>query len=241
MFLTHVTFYLRATVGDPGATHPADTWDFSAGDVWYFPPNSPHAIAGLAPSGCTFVTGYNEGSFNELDSFSASSWFATVPADILAQGLGISLAAAKTMLANNPGKNATFMPVGKLADINNQTATLPSQFPKQIHRFPLFSNLPEVRRLMLLATSKRIMHLHASAQNAPSNCVDCQQSVLSACMLLTSSVTLLLRKILLFNVQVILFLACSSATVHNHDPVPDNPVQCLSAGIETRWQHHQHD
>lgn len=57
----------------------------AAGDLWYFPANVPHSIVGLGPSGCTYVTGYNAPDFNELTSFSASSWLATVPLATLAQ------------------------------------------------------------------------------------------------------------------------------------------------------------
>jgi uncharacterized RmlC-like cupin family protein len=56
----------------------------TSGDLWYFPPNVPHSIIGLAPSGCTYVTGYNAPDFSELRSFSASSWLATVPLATLA-------------------------------------------------------------------------------------------------------------------------------------------------------------
>jgi oxalate decarboxylase len=57
----------------------------AAGDLWYFPPNVPHSILGLAPSGCTYVSGYNAPDFNESRAFSASSWLATVPQATLAQ------------------------------------------------------------------------------------------------------------------------------------------------------------
>jgi hypothetical protein len=40
---------------------------------------------GMAPSGCTFVTGYNAPDFNESRAFSASSWLATLPKATLAQ------------------------------------------------------------------------------------------------------------------------------------------------------------
>lgn len=52
--------------------------------MWYFPANVPHAVLGLAPKGCTFVSGFRDGGFDELDSFSASSWLATLPVDTLA-------------------------------------------------------------------------------------------------------------------------------------------------------------
>jgi len=75
----------RATAIDEGRLHPADTWNLTSGDLWYFPANVPHTVVGMAPAGCSFVSGYNHPSFNELQAFSASSWLATVPVDALAQ------------------------------------------------------------------------------------------------------------------------------------------------------------
>jgi hypothetical protein len=57
----------------------------AAGDVWYFPANLAHSIVGLEPEGCAFVSGYKSPDFDELKSFSASSWLATLPVDTLAQ------------------------------------------------------------------------------------------------------------------------------------------------------------
>ena len=41
---------------EQGANRPAETWDFGAGDVWYFRPNEGHMIQGLE-DGCTFLSG----------------------------------------------------------------------------------------------------------------------------------------------------------------------------------------
>ena len=35
---------------------PAETWDYGAGDVWYFRPYEGHMVQGLQ-DGCTFVAG----------------------------------------------------------------------------------------------------------------------------------------------------------------------------------------
>ena len=42
---------------EQGANRPAETWDFGAGDVWYFRPNEGHMIQALQ-DGCTYLSGY---------------------------------------------------------------------------------------------------------------------------------------------------------------------------------------
>lgn len=64
----------------PATSAPA-VWP---GDVWYIPANMPHAVLGLAPMGCNFVSGFKDGGFDELTSMSASNWLPTVPVDTLA-------------------------------------------------------------------------------------------------------------------------------------------------------------
>uniref|UniRef100_A0A383W9E2 Cupin type-1 domain-containing protein n=1 Tax=Tetradesmus obliquus TaxID=3088 RepID=A0A383W9E2_TETOB len=132
------------TATDESKLHPSDTWNFTAGDLWYFPANVPHSIVGLGPSGCTYITGYNAPDFNELTSFSASSWLATVPLATLAQALGISTAAAQRILDGNAGGKPSFIPQGSLRQMLAQAPSLPVQFPKLIHRYPLLQNTHEV-------------------------------------------------------------------------------------------------
>lgn len=73
---------------DYGATHPVESWDFQAGDIWYFPSNIGHSVVGLAPDGCAYLSVYNNGPFDEIyDSKGLSSWFSSAPPSILAQVL----------------------------------------------------------------------------------------------------------------------------------------------------------
>lgn len=66
-------------------THSSCLFPLRAGDVWYFPANLPHSLVGLEPEGCLFVSGYKSPNFDELNAFSATSWFATLPVATLAQ------------------------------------------------------------------------------------------------------------------------------------------------------------
>ena len=63
-----------------------ESWDFQAGDIWYFPSNIGHSVVGLAPDGCAYLSVYNNGAFDEFyDSKGLSSWFSSAPPAIVAQ------------------------------------------------------------------------------------------------------------------------------------------------------------
>ncbi|CAL5229795.1 g13188 [Coccomyxa viridis] len=78
----------RSVVMEEGRTHPAETWDYGEGDIWYFRPNEGHMVQGLAPSGCSYLAGYNNGSFSDPDSPSMAAWLDRLPVNIRMQGLG---------------------------------------------------------------------------------------------------------------------------------------------------------
>lgn len=135
----------RATLLDESMKAPVDTWDFSPGNVWYFPANAAHTILGLGPSGCTYVVGWDAGAFDERDSFSASSWAAALPPGVLAQGLGITEEAAQQLQATTPA-GGTFLAQGDPAAMEVQQAPpVRGQWPELIHRFPLSQNTYSVR------------------------------------------------------------------------------------------------
>jgi hypothetical protein len=62
------------------------------------------------------------------------------------QALGISTAAAQRILDSNAGGKPTFIPQGNLGQMLNQAPSLPVQFPKLIHRYPLLQNTHEVSK-----------------------------------------------------------------------------------------------
>jgi oxalate decarboxylase len=66
--------------------------DVSAGDLWYFPAGIPHSIQGLGPDGCEFVLVFDDGEFDEDNTFLISDWFKHVPADVLAKNFGVPAA-----------------------------------------------------------------------------------------------------------------------------------------------------
>ena len=64
--------------------------DVGVGDLWYFPGGIPHSIQGLGDDGCEFLLVFDDGDFDEDDTFLLSDWFKHVPADVLAKNFGVS-------------------------------------------------------------------------------------------------------------------------------------------------------
>src|ERR1700726_1999926 len=67
--------------------------DVSVGDLWYFPSGIPHSIQGLGPDGCEFLLVFDDGSFDEDNTFLISDWFKHTPTEVLAKNFGTPAAA----------------------------------------------------------------------------------------------------------------------------------------------------
>ena len=63
--------------------------DVGVGDLWYFPPGIPHSIQGLNPDGCEFLLVFDDGDFDEDNTFLLSDWFKHTPPDVLAKNFGV--------------------------------------------------------------------------------------------------------------------------------------------------------
>jgi oxalate decarboxylase len=64
--------------------------DVGVGDLWYFAGGIPHSIQGLGPDGCEFLLVFDDGDFDEDDTFLLSDWFKHVPPEVLAKNFGVS-------------------------------------------------------------------------------------------------------------------------------------------------------
>jgi oxalate decarboxylase len=80
----------RITAIDPQGRNFVD--DVGVGDLWYFPAGFPHSIQGLGPDGCEFLLVFDDGNFDEDDTFLLSDWFKHVPSEVLAKNFGVSAA-----------------------------------------------------------------------------------------------------------------------------------------------------
>jgi oxalate decarboxylase len=59
--------------------------DVGEGDVWLFPGGIPHSIQGLEPDGCQFLLVFNDGNFNEFETFLLTDWLHHTPKAVLAR------------------------------------------------------------------------------------------------------------------------------------------------------------
>src|SRR3984885_6696392 len=63
--------------------------DVTAGDLWLFPGGIPHSIQGLGPDGAMFLLVFNDGSFNEFETFLLTDWFKHTPKEVLAKNFAV--------------------------------------------------------------------------------------------------------------------------------------------------------
>jgi oxalate decarboxylase len=63
--------------------------DVGVGDLWYFPSGMPHSIQGLGPDGCEFLLVFDDGEFDEDNTFLLSDWFKHTPSEVLAKNFGV--------------------------------------------------------------------------------------------------------------------------------------------------------
>jgi oxalate decarboxylase len=66
--------------------------DVGVGDLWFFPSGIPHSIQGLGPDGCEFLLVFDDGDFDEDNTFLISDWFKHTPIDVLAKNFGVPAA-----------------------------------------------------------------------------------------------------------------------------------------------------
>ncbi|KAG0154621.1 hypothetical protein PDIDSM_189 [Penicillium digitatum] len=66
--------------------------DLTAGDVWFFPPGVPHSIQAL-DDGVEFLLVFDDGGFNEDNTFLATEVFLHTPREVLSKNFGVDVAA----------------------------------------------------------------------------------------------------------------------------------------------------
>jgi oxalate decarboxylase len=63
--------------------------DVTNGDLWLFPPGVPHSIQGLGPDGCRFLLVFDDGNFDEFQTFLLTDWMSNTPKDVLAKNFTV--------------------------------------------------------------------------------------------------------------------------------------------------------
>lgn len=63
--------------------------EVGVGDLWYFPAGIPHSIQGLNADGCEFLLVFDDGEFDEDNTFLLSDWLKHTPNGVLAKNFGV--------------------------------------------------------------------------------------------------------------------------------------------------------
>ncbi len=79
--------------------------DVGTGDLWYFPSGIPHSIQGLDPDGTEFLLVFDDGDFDEDNTFLLSDFMKHTPPEVLAKNFGIPASS----LANVPDPSDLYM------------------------------------------------------------------------------------------------------------------------------------
>ena len=63
--------------------------DVKEGDLWIFPGGIPHSIQGLGDDGCRFLLVFDDGNFNEFETFLLTDWLTHTPPEVLAKNFDV--------------------------------------------------------------------------------------------------------------------------------------------------------
>jgi oxalate decarboxylase len=63
--------------------------DIGEGDLWLFPAGIPHSIQGLPPDGAKFLLVFDDGNFNEFETFLLTDWLAHTPKEVLSKNFTV--------------------------------------------------------------------------------------------------------------------------------------------------------
>ncbi len=63
--------------------------DISEGNLWNFPSGIPHSLQGLQGDGCEFLLVFDNGNFNEDETFLVTDFLAHIPKEVLAKNFGV--------------------------------------------------------------------------------------------------------------------------------------------------------
>ncbi len=79
--------------------------DVGVGDLWYFPAGIPHSIQGLGEDGCEFLLVFDDGEFDEDNTFLLTDWFKHTPAAVL----GKNFNAPATLFGHTPDPSERYI------------------------------------------------------------------------------------------------------------------------------------
>lgn len=134
----------RITAVDAQGHHFVD--DVGVGDLWYFPAGIPHSIQGLGPDGCEFLLVFDDGSFDEDNTFLITDWFKHIPSEVLGKNFGVPA----TLFGHTPDPSERYIFAAQLPgplaqDRRTGTMVTPSFSYRMLAQQPLTTNSGTVR------------------------------------------------------------------------------------------------
>jgi oxalate decarboxylase len=107
--------------------------DVGVGDLWYFPSGIPHSIQGLGPDGCEFLLVFDDGDFDEDNTFLITDWFKHTPNEVLGKNFGVPA----SMFGHTPDPSERYifpapLPGPLEADKIPGVATVPRSFSHRL-------------------------------------------------------------------------------------------------------------
>jgi oxalate decarboxylase len=108
----------------------AETNDFVAGDVWYFPRGHGHMLQCLGTQPCHFILIFDNGYFSEFGTFSISDWVGRAPKPLLAKNFGLPEAAFDSF-----PKQEVYFARGAIPPESQSTPLQGWKLPPQTHKY----------------------------------------------------------------------------------------------------------
>ncbi|UKB78231.1 cupin domain-containing protein [Chryseobacterium sp. MEBOG07] len=129
---------MRTTVIDPQGNVFIDI--FNPGDVWYFPRGYGHVLQCISSKSCHFILIFDNGDFSEDHTFSITDFISSVPAEIAAQNLGLTVDEVKQL-----HQGEAYFAQCELPDIRSGLASAKNEVSLvSKHRYPLGAQQPIV-------------------------------------------------------------------------------------------------
>jgi oxalate decarboxylase len=126
---------VRTTVISPQGE--AETNDFDAGDVWYFPRGHGHMLQCLGTQPCQFILIFDNGYFSEFGTFSITDWIGHAPKALLAKSFGLP----ETTFDSFP-KQEVYFARGAIPPDPQSVPLQGWKLPPQTHRYRLLEQDP---------------------------------------------------------------------------------------------------
>lgn len=129
---------MRTTMIDPEENGFTDI--FNPGNVWYFPRGFGHMLQNVDDEPCHFILIFDNGNFSEEHTFSVTDFVSSVPPEIAAQNLGISI----EEVAQLPQREVYFAQ-SQLPDVASGLAEQRNDVAlTSPHHYPLTAQMPKL-------------------------------------------------------------------------------------------------